>query len=190
MRIDTYAQGMISNWGAHYFDMAQWANNSEHSGPVEVEGLGVFPKSLWNTMINFKVQYTYANGVKMTCEQSPTSTPSITYFGSKEWVKIDGYPGKATSSNPAILDLKPKKGEMDLSGVLWDKNDFIQGVRNQQQTLIPIEVGHRGISISQIGLIACQIGEKLKWQPEKELFEGNNAANALLAAPLLRNKWL
>jgi hypothetical protein len=190
MRIDTYAQGMISNWGAHYFDMAQWANNSEYSGPVEVEGSGVFPKSLWNSMINFKVQYKYANGVEMTCEQSPTSTPSITYFGSKEWVKIDGYPGKATSSNPAILDLKPKKGEMDLSGVLWDKNDFIQGVRNQQETLIPIEVGHRGITISQIGLIACQLGEKLIWQPEKELFAGNNAANALLAAPILRDKWL
>ena len=190
MRIDTYAQGMISNWGAHYFDMAQWANNSENSGPVEVQGSGVFPKSLWNTMINFKVWYKYANGVEMTCEQSPTSTPSITYFGSKEWVKIDGYPGKATSSNPALLDLKPKSGEMDLTGVLWDKNDFIQGVRTNQQTLIPIEVGHRGITISQIGLIACQIGEKLKWQPEKELFDGNNAANALLAAPILRNKWL
>jgi hypothetical protein len=190
MRIDTYAQGMISNWGAHYFDMAQWANNSENSGPVEVEGSGVFPKSLWNSMINFKVQYTYANGVEMTCEQSPTSSPSITYFGSKEWVKIDGYPGTATSSNPALLDLKPKKGEMDLTGVLWDKNDFIQGVRTQQQTLIPIEVGHRGITISQIGLIACQLGEKLIWQPEKELFVGNNAANALLAAPILRDKWL
>ena len=39
MRISTYAQGMIANWGGHYFsDVAQWANNSEHSGPIEVEG--------------------------------------------------------------------------------------------------------------------------------------------------------
>ena len=29
MRVDTYAQGMIANWGAHYFDVAQWANDSE-----------------------------------------------------------------------------------------------------------------------------------------------------------------
>jgi hypothetical protein len=43
IRINTYAQGMIANWGAHYFDVAQWANNSEHSGPVEVEGKGEFP---------------------------------------------------------------------------------------------------------------------------------------------------
>lgn len=190
MRIDTYAQGMIANWGAHYFDLAQWANNSENSGPIEVHGTGVFPKSIWNTMINFKVSYKYANGLELTCEQTPTSIPSIKYIGSKEWVKIDGFPGKATSSNPSLLGLKPKMGEMDLSGVLWDKNDFIQGVRNQEQTLEPIEVGHRSITIAQIGLIACQIGEKLKWVPEKELFDGNNAANALLAAPILRNKWL
>jgi len=190
MRIDTYAQGMIANWGAHYFDLAQWANNSENSGPIEVHGTGVFPKSIWNTMINFKVSYKYANGLELTCEQTPTSIPSIKYIGSREWIKIDGFPGKASSSNPSLLGLKPKMGEMDLSGVLWDKNDFIQGVRKQEQTLEPIEVGHRSITIAQIGLIACQIGEKLKWMPEKELFDGNNAANALLAAPILRNKWL
>ena len=65
MRVDTYAQGMIANWGAHYFDVAQWANNSEYSGPIEVEGKGEFPKSLWNSMINFQVTYRYANGVEM-----------------------------------------------------------------------------------------------------------------------------
>ena len=40
MRISTYAQGMIANWGAHYFDMAQWANNSEHSGAGRGGGPG------------------------------------------------------------------------------------------------------------------------------------------------------
>jgi predicted dehydrogenase len=189
MRIDTYAQGMIANWGAHYFDVAQWANNSEHSGPIEVEGKGEFPVSLWNTMINFKVSYKYANGVVMTCEQTPTSTPSITYFGSDAWIKIDGYPGTATSSKPELLKLEPEAGELGFSKTLWDKNDFIAAIREGRQPLEPIEVGHRSISIAQIGLIACQVGDKLHWNPEKEIFEGNNWANALLAAPLSRPQW-
>jgi myo-inositol 2-dehydrogenase / D-chiro-inositol 1-dehydrogenase len=190
MRVDTYAQGMIANWGAHYFDMAQWANNSEYSGPVEIEGKGEFPKSLWNTMINFQVAYRYANGVEMTCQQSPTSKPSIKYTGSDGWIFVEGYPGKITASNPKILTSQPTGSELDLSKTLWDKTDFIDAVKTKRKTLEPIEVGHRTISISQIGLIACQVGEKLKWNPEKELFEGNNYANALLAAPLARKEWV
>lgn len=189
MRIDTYAQGMIANWGAHYFDVAQWANNSEHTGPVEVEGKGEFPVSLWNTMINFKVGYRYANGLVMTCEQTPTSTPSIRYSGSDAWIKIDGYPGSMTSSKPEFVTREPEAGELDFSKTLWDKNDLIAAVREGHEPLEPIEVGHRSISIAQIGLIACQVGDKLHWNPEKETFEGNNRANALLAAPLTRPEW-
>lgn len=189
MRVDTYAQGMISNWGAHYFDVAQWANDSECSGPVEVQGKGEFPKSLWNTMINFKVTYRYANGVVMTCQQTPTSKPSIKYIGSDGWILVDGYPGLISSSNPGILTSVPGDGELDLSQTLWDKTDFIEAIRSNRKTLEPIETGHRTISISQIGLIACQLGEKLKWSPEQELFEGNNAANALLAPPNARKQW-
>jgi predicted dehydrogenase len=189
MRIDNYAQGMIANWGAHYFDLTQWANNSEYSGPVEVEGRGEFPKSLWNSMINFQVTYSYANGVVVTCQQTPTSKPSIKYIGSDGWILVDGYPGIVSASNPKILTSKPEGSELDLSKTLWDKTDFIEAVKMNRKTLEPIEVGHRTISISQIGLIACQLQEKLKWNPENELFEGNNAANALLAAPLARKQW-
>lgn len=190
MRLDTYAQGMIANWGAHYFDLAQWANNSEYSGPVEVEGRGEFPKSMWNSMINFTVTHRYANGLEMTCQQTPTSKPSIKYTGSTGWIQVDGYPGVLTSHNPALLTSKPATGELDLSQTLWDKPDFIEAVKTGRKTLEPIEVGHRTISIAQIGLIACQLGEKLTWNPEKEQFTGNNAANALLVAPLARKEWV
>jgi len=189
MRVSTYAQGMIANWGAHYFDVAQWAMNTEHTGPVEVEGRGEFPVSLWNTMINFKVQYRYANGTVLTCEQTPTSKPSITYFGSDAWIKLDGYPGTMTSSKPELLTLEPEPGELDFSKTLWDKNDLIAAIREGRQPLEPIEVGHRAISTAQIGLIACQVEDKLHWNAEKEIFEGNNYANALLAAPLSRPQW-
>lgn len=190
MRVDSYAQGMIANWGAHYFDLVQWANNTEYSGPVEVEGSGEFPKSLWNTMINFQVNYRYANGVEVSAVQTPASTPSIRYTGSGGWIYVDGYPGALSASTPEMLNSRPAATELDLSETLWDKTDFIGAIKANRKTMEPIEVGHRTISLSQIGLIACQAGGKLKWNPQQELFEGNNAANALLAAPLSRKEWL
>ena len=35
-----YSGGIICDWGAHLFDTAQWANDTERSGPVEIEGTG------------------------------------------------------------------------------------------------------------------------------------------------------
>ena len=125
----------------------------------------------------------------MTCQQTPTSKPSIKYIGSDGWILVDGYPGLISSSKPGILTSKPGDGELDLSQTLWDKIDFIESIRSNRKTLEPIETGHRTISIAQIGLIACQSGETLKWNPEHELFEGNNAANALLAPPNARKQW-
>jgi hypothetical protein len=42
--ISDYSGGIIADWGAHLFDTAQWANDTEHTGPVEVEGKG----TLWS----------------------------------------------------------------------------------------------------------------------------------------------
>ena len=35
-----YSGGIICDWGTHLFDTAQWANNTERSGPTEVDGKG------------------------------------------------------------------------------------------------------------------------------------------------------
>jgi myo-inositol 2-dehydrogenase / D-chiro-inositol 1-dehydrogenase len=94
-----------------------------------------------------------------------------------------------TASRPELANREPEAGELDFSKSLWDKNDLIAAIREGRQPLETIEVGHRAISIAQIGLIACQVQDKLNWDPEKEAFEGNNYANALLAAPLTRPQW-
>ena len=64
-----YSGGVISDWGAHLFDTAQWANNTERSGPVEIEGTGTFwSGGLYNTIKDYDVTFRYANGVVMTCK--------------------------------------------------------------------------------------------------------------------------
>ena len=38
-----YSGGTLTDWGAHMIDLAQWGNDTEKTGPVEVEGKGDFP---------------------------------------------------------------------------------------------------------------------------------------------------
>ncbi len=43
MNIRDYCDGMILNWTTHLNDIAQWGNNTDRTGPVEVEGAGQVP---------------------------------------------------------------------------------------------------------------------------------------------------
>ena len=38
--ISDYSGGIIPDWGTHLFDTAQWGNDTERSGPIEIEGTG------------------------------------------------------------------------------------------------------------------------------------------------------
>ena len=100
MRVDAYCNGMISNWGAHLMGIAQWGNATEYTGPVSVEGTGVFDKGLWNTLNSFEIRYQYADGVEMFFK---IERPFVRFEGEKDWIEIE-YPDKLTASSQAILD--------------------------------------------------------------------------------------
>ncbi|MDT0650634.1 Gfo/Idh/MocA family protein [Autumnicola edwardsiae] len=184
MRISDYCNGMISNWGTHLLDIAQWANNTEYTGPVEVEGTGEFTTGLWNTVNSFKLRYRYENGVQLLYK---TENPYIRFEGSEGWVQVE-YPDKITASSASILDTKKNSEEVNFASTKEDKRDFLDAVKNRTKTLEPVEVGHRVVSICQIGLIAIKLGRKLHWDPESEEFKNDNAANAMKYIAL-RSPW-
>ena len=179
MRIGDYANGMIANWGTHLNDIAQWANNTDRSGPVEVEGTGEFTKGLWNTVLRFEVRYRYKNGVHLICK---SEHPYIRFEGDKGWIEVE-YPDKLTAEPASVLESKIEPGETSFASTLEDKADFIQAVTNKTESLEPVEVGHRTVSVCQLGLIAINLGYKLNWDPDTERFVNDNAANAMLAVP-------
>ncbi|MHC4507942.1 MAG: Gfo/Idh/MocA family protein [Planctomycetota bacterium] len=49
MRVPDYCEGMVTNWGAHLNDIAQWGNGTDRTGPVEVEGTGQYPRRFEGT---------------------------------------------------------------------------------------------------------------------------------------------
>jgi hypothetical protein len=180
MRVDSYCNGMISNWGAHLMGIAQWGNNSEYSGPVTIEGTGKFDKGLWNTLNSFDIKYKYENGVDLffTIER-----PYVRFEGTDGWVEIE-YPDKLTASSQAILDSKIGDDEMKIMNLPSDKEDFCLAVKSGKPSLEPLETAHRTISMCQLGLIAIQTESKLTWDYKNEEIIGNNAASALLNVPI------
>jgi myo-inositol 2-dehydrogenase / D-chiro-inositol 1-dehydrogenase len=180
MRVDSYCNGMISNWGAHLMDIAQWGNNTEYTGPVSIEGTGEFDKGLWNSLNKFDIRYKYANGVEMFFK---IERPYVRFEGTEGWVEVE-YPDKLKASSQAILEAKTGDAGLPFRDTLSDKEDFLRAVKTGKPSLEPLETAHRTISLCQLGLISIKTGSGLNWDPVKEEITGDNAASAMLNVPI------
>ncbi len=183
MRVRDYCDGMITNWGAHLNDIAQWAHDTERTGPVEIEGRGEYPaKGIWNVLLKFDVRYRFQDGVEFFYR---TERPFVRVEGEKGWIEAEWK--DVLRAEPASL-LEPS-GRRKVRLVLKDeKQDFIDAVKTRGQTLEDAEVGHRTTSLGLLGQIAIEVGGTLKWDPERERFQNSDAANKLLARPV-RPPW-
>jgi len=181
MSILDYAEGMITNWGAHLLDVTQLANGTERSGPVSVEGTGRYPEpgsALWDTLQDFIVQYRYANGAIVDFKMN---IPYLRVEGEEGWIEAHwNSEGGFKASNPNILRTKFKSSDIRVP-TRGDKEDFISAIRKGTKVMTDAEIGHRTCSMAQIGHIAIQRGHRLDWNPVAEKFTNDDEANKLLA---------
>lgn len=186
MRCLDYCDGMITNWGTHLNDIAQWGAGTERTGPVEVKASGKFHDDPdWNVLESFDAWYKFANGLELFYQMG---APHVRFEGESGWIQVD-YPGKITASDPAILRKKPGPGELQFP-LRSEKVDFIEAVKTRGPTLEDAEVGHRTTSLCHLAHISIQLGGvKLAWDPDKEVFPGNDAANKLAVRPPMRGPW-
>lgn len=187
MNIRDYCDGMVLNWGTHLNDIAQWGNDTDRTGPVEVEGHGVYPpkESMWNVLMEFEITYRYANGVQLIYK---TDSPYVRFEGTEGWIQAFFGKGGIQSEPKSILDSKIGPNEIHLP-LKPQKRDFLDAVKTRGATLEDAEVGHRTASVCHLGHIAVQLNQKLKWDPKAERFLDNDAANKLLSGPPARSPW-
>ncbi|NLF68228.1 MAG: Gfo/Idh/MocA family oxidoreductase [Candidatus Anammoximicrobium sp.] len=181
MRVLDYCDGMITNWGAHLCDIAQWCHGTERTGPVEITGEGVWPPpgKLWNVLKTFRVTYRFADG---TTQEYETSKPYVRIDGTEGW--IYGEFGKGLDAEPkSILTSQIQDGEIRFP-LKSDKQDFIDAVKTRGRTLEDEEVGHRTTSLCHLGHIAIRLGQPLKFDPQQERFVDHDEANAYLDKPM------
>ena len=185
-----YSGGRLTDWGAHLIDLAQWGNDTETTGPVEIEGTGTFPPkdALFNTAGEFHIDYKYANGVTM---KVLSREPGIRFEGTEGWIGFEGWRAPLQASSEAILESEIGPDEVHLyrpgevvgradGGKGGEHRNFLDCVKSREPCYAPAEIGHRTVSIAHIGNIAMMLGRKLKWDPAAERFVDDAEANGML----------
>ena len=187
-----YGGGEMTDRGAHVIDIGQLANNSDDTGPVEIEAKGVQnPGSLWNAFWDYNFTNTYANGVQMI---GTTEEPrGIKFEGTDGWIFVAIHGGKLSASKPEILKEKIAENEIHLGRTPepypnGHRRHFLDCVKSRQQPFAFAEAGHRTASICHLNNIAMKVQRKLKWDPKAEQFVGDEEANKLIK-PVMREPW-
>ena len=182
-----YSGGVLTDWGSHLVNIAQWANNSDDTGPVEVQGTGDFPDfgAVWNTTPTFKINCRYADGVTM---EIWSEVPAIKLEGTEGWLLMRGWRGPLTASDDKLLTLqfegeknfgRPESTVPSSGGTGGEHIDFAHCVKSRKLCYYTAESGHRTHSIAHIANISMLLGgAKLTWNPQTEKFEGDRADEA------------
>jgi predicted dehydrogenase len=197
LRCEQFGAGMITGWGAHHVDTAHWGMNTEYTGPVEIWGTAEFPTSgLWNVHGKFLTHARYANGVTM--DISGDFPNGIKWYGTKGWIFVardtqvtptdpGGKPGikidPLVASDPRILTSVIGPDEFHVPPSTDQHGNWLESIRTRKPPIAPVEVGHRACSTCLLHHIAMRANRHLHWDPAKERFLNDDAANAKLSRP-------
>jgi len=195
LRCEQFGAGMITGWGAHHVDTAHWGMDTERTGPVEISGTAEFPTSgLWDVHGKFKTEAIYANG--MTMAISGDYPNGIKFYGSEGWIFVtrdetvtasDPVSGAKAdplvASNTKILTSVIGPNEIHLYESAEHHGNWLDCIRSRRETIAPVEIAHRACSTCLLHHIAMKTKRRLHWDPAKERFINDDAANAMLSRP-------
>ncbi len=185
-----YSGGEMTGWGAHGLDQIQWALGMDETGPVEIwtEGPRFDPptytqpesrergeKICSSPMVFFR----YANGITVKLDDG--NPGGAIFVGDKG--KIEIFRGRVTSNPPELVEEPIRDNEIHLYESTNHTENWLECIKSREKPIADVEIGQRSTTLCHLGNIARWVGRKMVWDPEKEIFPGDDEANAFLDRP-------
>ncbi|HSA02325.1 MAG TPA: Gfo/Idh/MocA family oxidoreductase [Candidatus Paceibacterota bacterium] len=175
---DFEAGGNFLDWGAHTVDLCQWANQADHTTPIEYEAT---PTS---------IVARYANGVELICDFLPTAfgnrdpqyhtstgTCPVRFEGDEGWVETGDNMQLVFSENLAKT-LGRQYAGTGLSSAGHGRN-FFDCVRSRALPVCNQNIMRRSHIACFAAQLSWQLGRKLTLDPVKEEFIDDEEANRM-----------
>ena len=174
-----YESGGLGDMGQHYIDPVQYILGKDDTFPVkvEVDAPAQHPDAvgIWRS-----ITYTYSDGCKIILEgEGFESQGKVPY--------IEGPLGKVYKgfecTIPNVMDIINAQPDPEPRNT-----DFLECVRTRQKFALAEENGHHSCTIVNLGSCALRLGRTLHFDPERQVFIGDDAANELINQPM-RAPW-
>jgi predicted dehydrogenase len=161
-----YSGGGMTDWGAHHFDIAQWALGMDDTGPVEI-----IPPDGKEVRV---LTYRYATGVVMTRDKAN----GVLFTGTQGRIEVNR--GYLKTWPETLQEVRLGPDEVRLYESNNHHADWLSAIRTRSKPICDVDIGARSVTVCHLGNIAYQLGRPLRWDPEAERFVGDDDANRLL----------
>lgn len=154
--------GFTTDWGAHMFDIVQWAMGKDNSGPTRIIPAGYEDYKF--------LTYEYDDGWIMTEEPfDEAMTKGVKFIGADGWIEVSR--GHYVASDPSFMPAEQERDDsVDYETGIPHLVNFIESMRNRQDPVAPVEVGHRTCTTCTLGNIAYELMRPVEWNPATESF--------------------
>jgi predicted dehydrogenase len=175
-----FGGGQYMDWIGHHLDIAHWGMGWDETGPVEIEATGEFPASgIYNSPTRYYVKAKYADGTPMDLAGGYEEIWSGTkWIGEHGWIWVDRGQFETEPESLKREIIGPE--EIRLYRSRDHHQNFLDCVRSRGRTITPAETAHRSASVGHLGVIAMEVGRKIKWDPKTETIAGDPEAERLL----------
>jgi predicted dehydrogenase len=162
-----YSGGLLTDMGAHHFDIVQWALDMDSSGPIEVH-----PPRLAGADRGARV--VYANGVEVI-HGGPTGS---TIVGTSGCIAVDR--DRLSSTPASILEAPLNDDDVHLPEAKDHHSNWLDCIQSREHPICDVEVGARSITVCHLINLAYWHGRALKWDPANWRFIGDEDADSWL----------
>jgi len=153
-----YGSRKLGDWGAHHFDIVQWALGRDDTGPVEFIPAGYEGAT--------HDHYRYADGITVWRDKTPDHGHMIRFIGTEGEVRVSR--GSIETAPSELVRYQFTDDDIQLYESRDHRLNFIESIGSRQPTICPATVGHRTGAICQLAGIAKRLGRAIRWDPVAE----------------------
>jgi predicted dehydrogenase len=172
-----YDGGGLGDMGQHYLDPVQYMLDKDDTSPVKIEVDA--PQQDYDAVGSWRrIVYTYADGCQIILD-GENKDKDAAYIEGPEGKIFKGM--KSTIPNlQKVIDSLPDPETQIIH--------FDESVRTRKKFALNESNGHRSSTIVNLGKIAVRLGRTLHFDPDKQQFINDEAANRLISQPM-RGPW-
>jgi predicted dehydrogenase len=172
-----YDGGGLGDMGQHYLDPVQYILGKDDTSPVSVEIDA--PQQHYDAVGTWRrITYTYDDGCKIILDGDNRD---------KDAAYIEGPHGKIFKGFKSDVPNLPELVE-NLPDPEPQITVFSESVRTRKPFALNEMNGHRSCTLVNMGVVALRLSRDLTFDPVKQLFTNDEAANALIDQPM-RGEW-
>jgi len=180
---EDFGLGMITNWGAHHVDIAQWAMGQELGGPQTVEAHAQFMKNdCWTVHTTYHVEMLYPGNVHVVLDNKFPN--GIRFEGDDGWVFCTRGEDSNDTLPPLRVSDKKILSPLADNAIRWMPSkshygNWLESIVANRQPIAPIQQSSRSLEACAAAWIGMKLKRKLTWDAATEMFVNDDAANAM-----------